>query len=142
MNPDVLRMAYQPAPRLEVVRCQEPFCGRPFQPRRMGARYCSSTCRSRASRNRNQPGEGSLEEASNPHAELPLKREEMRPPRPYFIPVKLQEQETVEPPTRSTAGGSGLELVLPSGAILRLSGAIEPHSLRPLLRALKEEGLW
>lgn len=90
MNPEVLRMAYQPPPRFEMARCQKPFYGRPFQPRRMGARFCSSTCRSRASRNRNQPGEGVLEEASKPLAEPPPKREEMHSPRPHFIPVKLQ----------------------------------------------------
>jgi len=62
----------QPAPgHQKFCAC----CGTPFQARRQDARYCSSTCRSRISRRRNQnqpsPHQPSLGEANQAQASAP-----------------------------------------------------------------------
>jgi len=55
---------------------------------------------------------------------------------PAFLPVQLLPTDTATP--ASTAAASGLELLLPSGLILRLGIAFDAPTLRRLLPVLEE----
>ena len=55
---------------------------------------------------------------------------------PAFVPVQILPPE--EPVVTTPAGGSGLELVLPGGRILRIACAFDEPTLRRLLAVLEE----
>lgn len=139
--------------RPPVRRCAFGGCRKLFQSRRCDARFCSSGCRSRASRHRKlrsdefqgeppavpiQAASGVLEPECISAA---AKSRDAAAGQPAFIPVVVRDSGASGPPEQSPTAVHGLELSFPSGCVLRVGSDFEEQPLRRLLQVLREEGL-